>query len=263
MDSVRQDPAGGRSRVDSGTDVAAEAAAALLLDVRVRALARTEHAPLRVPRARRWACFLTIVLHVAIVAGLRIALRTPPVVSDQSVVQVDLIAAPKPAPPLPEPAPLPRAIARTTRHQPAAAAVPEAAAVAPAPVPEAAAPPEPRLFDREGSALVPGDLVEQMDRARPKPDFIAHDPVPSPLLQPRRPLKLRPNHFAQYWAGTDGMSAGKAMWRHVTFVKEFTAPWGGHYACAWILVVVACGDVPDKPWIPPQTWKPATELDER
>ena len=37
-----------------------------------------------------------------------------------------------------------------------------------------------------------------------RPDFIARDFSPSPILQPKRPLKVRPNHFAKYWAGPDG-----------------------------------------------------------
>ena len=117
--------------------------------------------------------------------------------------------------------------------------------------------PQPRLFNPDGSAAVPDDLASRIERERPRPDFITRQFEPSPLLQVRRPLKVRANHFTQYWAGTDGMPLHEAMWRHVTFTKEFTAPWGGRYACAWVLIFVACGDVPDKPWNPPQTWKPS------
>jgi len=120
-----------------------------------------------------------------------------------------------------------------------------------------------RLFNPDGSAMLPDDIAAQLDRARPQPDFIARRYEPSPILAAKRPIKVRPNHFAQYWAGTDGMPLHQALFRQLTVVKEFTAPWGGKYACAWILIVVACGDVPDKPWTPPVTWKPATEFDEQ
>jgi hypothetical protein len=212
---------------------------------------------------RRWAWFLAILLHLTVVVGLRIALRKPAARLHDSVVQVDLIdAAPVVEPPLPEPRPLPPPVARAP---PPARAPQVAHAVPAAPVPGAEIPALSglRLFTPDGSANVPDDLAARIDGARPRPDFIARQYEPSPLLQAKRPLKVRPNHFAQYWAGTDGMTAYDAMWRHVTFVREFSAPWGGRYACAWILIVVACGDVPDKPWTPPQTWKPATELDER
>jgi hypothetical protein len=59
------------------------------------------------------------------------------------------------------------------------------------------------------------------------------------------------------------MPLHESMWRYVTATKEFVAPWGGHYGCAWILILVACADIPDKPWNPPQTWQPATQLDEQ
>jgi hypothetical protein len=246
----------------AGETDATFAAAAWQRDVRLRALLHAPHGPHRLTRLRRWAWFLAILLHVVVVVGLRVALRKPvPHVRD-SVVQVDLVSAPVAEPPLPEPAPLP--------PPPVAQARPQSTPRVPRPVP--AAPPaaaegpalsELRLFTPDGSANVPDDLAARIDRARPRPDFIAREYLPSPLLQAKRPLKVRPNHFAQYWAGTDGMTAYDAMWRHVTFVKEFRAPWGGRFACAWVLIIVACGDVPEKPWTPPQAWKPATELDER
>jgi hypothetical protein len=142
---------------------------------------------------------------------------------------------------------------------------------APAPVAKPAPPPPPaptqaqalRLFDAAGSPIVPGDLAEQLDRAQPLPGYIARNITPSPLLQPKRPLKVRPNHFAQYWDDSDSLPLHDRMWRHVIVTRQFDVPWGGQWACTWVLIVVACADVPRKPWNPPQTWKPATELDER
>ena len=141
--------------------------------------------------------------------------------------------------------------------QPPTAAPPEAQQEAPPPAVD-----QLRLFNQDGSANVPDDLALQIEQARPKADFIARDFSPSPILQARRPLKVRPNHFAKDWVGTDGKPLHQQFFDSVTMVKEFTAPWGGRYGCAWILILVACADVPDKPWNPPTTWKPATEQDE-
>ena len=123
--------------------------------------------------------------------------------------------------------------------------------------------PEVRAYNPDASVNLPDDFAEQLDKSRPQPDFIPLRIAPSPLLAAKRPLKVRPNHFAQYWNGTDGMPLHESVWRYVTASKEFVAPWGGHYGCTWILILVACADIPDKAWNPPQTWKPATQLDER
>jgi hypothetical protein len=231
-------------------------------DVRVRARRRRSHEPGHASSRRHWAWLLAIAMHLTLVIALRQALRAPDT-ADSSVMQVHLIDLPSTEPALPEPVPIPpRVTSRpaTSRQQP----VPTTP-IAPFEPPAAAAldeQPTLRLFNPDGSAQLPDDFITQVDRARAQPDFIPRKYEPSPLLQAKRPLKVRPNHFARYWAGTDGMQLHEAMWQHLTVTKEFTAPWGGRYACAWILILVACGDVPDKPWNPPTTWKPATEQDE-
>jgi hypothetical protein len=206
---------------------------------------------------------LAIAVHLTLIVVLRVTLRGPVLpTGDETVMRVELIEPlPKTAPPQPEALP--------PEPTPSASVVPKIIApkIAPhvtqplRPTPEqqmsAEPAPQPRLFNPDGSAAVPDDLASRIERERPRPDFITRQFEPSPLLQVRRPLKVRANHFTQYWAGTDGMPLHEAMWRHVTFTKEFTAPWGGRYACAWVLILVACGDVPDKPWNPPQTWKPS------
>jgi hypothetical protein len=235
-------------------------AAAWRSDVRLRALDRQPDEPVRTSRLRRWAWLLAIAIHLFVVIGLRIALRRHDApAADIDVLQVELIDVPS-APPLPEPAPLPRA-PRTAPlvARPMPREIPRPIA------PSEAAPPavdELRLFNPDGSANVPDDLAAQIERARPKADFIARDYSPSPILQARRPLKVRPNHFAKVWAGTDGKPLHQQFFDSLIVVKEFTAPWGGHYGCAWLLIIVTCADVPDKPWNPPTTWQPATEQDE-
>jgi hypothetical protein len=234
-------------------------------EVRARARGRRSHAPDKPSPLRRWAWFCAIVLHLVLVAGLRLALWPQHVArSDADVMQIDLVDLPLPEPALPEPAPLPAPTLTQPKHL-LRASIPTAPASTPAiPAPAVAEPERPlRLFNADGSAALPDDIAAQLDRARPLPDFIPRKYEPSPLLAVKRPLKVRPNHFAQYWAGTDGMPLHEALMRHLIATKEFTTPWGGRYACAWILILVACGDVPDKPWNPPTTWKPATVLDEQ
>jgi hypothetical protein len=230
-------------------------------DVRVRARCRRPHEPDHASSLRRWAWLFAIVLHLTLVVALRQALNPPDsTAADLNVIQVQLFDLPETEPALPEPVPLPpRAIShvKTNRQRPVPSPSPP---LEPPPVLRNEAPL--RLFNPDGSAQLPDGFITQLDRSRPQPDFIPRKYEPSPLLQAKRPLKVRPNHFAQYWAGTDGMPLHEAMWRHLIVVKEFTAPWGGRYACAWILILVACGDVPDKAWSPPTTWKPATEEDE-
>jgi hypothetical protein len=251
-------------------------------DVRIRALARREHAPDDARRWRRAAWMVALALHVVLILALwRLSPLPAPSDEDQAII-VDLIESPpafprEPEPPVRAPAPSPPARPRARAPATAPAATPPAASAAvefapleyapigSAPIESAPLEPEsePRLFAPDGTALVPDDLASRIDRERrEKQGFIAAEPKPSPLFARKRPLKVRPNHFAQYWDGTDGMPLHDRIWRYVTATHEFTAPWGGRWQCAYVLMIVACADVPDKPWIPPQTWKPATELDE-
>jgi hypothetical protein len=229
-------------------------------DVRRRALARRSHVPVRPLRVRRLAWLVALALHLLLVVSLRVVLQRPlraPPAAD--VLRVDLVEpAPAEAPVSPPPplasVPAPRApIAQ--RPQPHAEPEP----LSNEPEPRA----QPRLFNPDGSVALPSDIDEQLERSRPRPDFIARRIEPSPLLMARRPLKVRPNHFAASWSGTDGQPLSQSIWQPLTFVTEFKAPWGGRYACGWILIFVACGDIPDKPWNPPQGWKPASVLDEQ
>lgn len=233
-------------------------------EVRRRARGRRSHATDHSSTLRRWAWLCAIALHLLLIVGLRLALRpTAPTMADVDVMQVDLVDSPLPEPALPEPAlpSPPPSIAPKQHSARATSQAPAQTPVAPPTVePELA---QLRLFNPDGSAMLPDDIAAQLDRARPQPDFIARRYEASPILAVKRPIKVRPNHFEQYWAGTDGMPLHEALFRQLTVAKEFTAPWGGKYACSWILILVACGDVPDKPWTPPTTWKPATEFDER
>lgn len=238
----------------------ARSAALWQSDVRVRALERRSHRPWWARRLRVFAWFAVLVAHVLGYVVLRQMPEMRPS-ERESFLQVELLDAAPAPPPMPEP--VPRSPKPLAAENPARAAprIPAPPAAAPA-APSVEAEP-PVLFNRDGSANVPDDLAEQLDRARPRPNFIPFVVEPSPILADKRPLKVRPNHFARYWNGTDGKPLHETVWKYVTATKEFDVPWGGRWACTLVLVVVACGDVPRKPWSPPQTWKPATELDER
>ena len=240
-----------------------QSAAAWRDAVREYALRRPVHAPTWPRDWRRWAWLCVLALHVLLFLALHVMRpAVPSPAPEGDVVTVDLIDAPLAEPALPQPESLPSRsepglrlrspIARARQPKPPTAEPP----VALEPTPEFHA------YNPDGSADIPADLAAQLDAAQPRPNFIPLKVAPSPILNPRRALKLRPNHFAQYWNGTDGMPLHESMWRYVTATKEFVAPWGGHYGCTWILILVACADIPDKPWNPPQVWKPATGLDE-
>ena len=244
---------------DAGCEDDLQSAAAWRDAVREQALTRPAHAPQLPQRWRRWGWLLALALHLLILAGLRSALREQQHPAEANVINVQLIDAPA-EPPMPVPTPAPMPIVQRPSPAPLRRPVVRSPAAPPV-VPDA--PPEFHAYNPDGSVDIPEDLAKQLDDAGPRPDFMPLKVAPSPVLNPRRPLKVGPNHFAQYWSGTDGMPLHESVWRYVTASKEFVTPWGGHYGCSWILILVACAEIPDKPWNPPQRWQPATQLDEQ
>jgi hypothetical protein len=240
-----------------------QSAAAWRDAVREYALTRPEHAPTWPRDWRRWAWLCVLALHVLLFLALRVMpSAVPSRAPEADVVTVDLIDASLAEPALPQPGSLPSPRSEPRLSSPIPRARQPKSTTAEPPV--ALEPtPEFHAYNPDGSVDIPGDLATQLDAAQPRPNFIPLKVAPSAILNPRRALKVRPNHFAQYWNGTDGMPLHESMWRYVTATKEFVTPWGGHYGCTWILILVACADVPDKPWNPPQVWKPATEFDEQ
>jgi len=232
--------------------------------VREHALTRAAHDPALPPRWRRWGWLLALALHLLILIGLRSTSRDPQHLPEANVITVEMIDA-RGEPPMPEPAVLPAHAAPPALVAPRPTMAPRRVPISRLPAAPVVAPEAPQFhaYNPDGSVDIPDDLASQLDNAGPRPDFIPLRVAPSPILNPRRPLKVRPNHFAQNWSGTDGMPLHESMWRYVTATKEFVTPWGGHYGCTWILILVACADIPDKPWNPPQTWQPATQLDEQ
>ncbi len=127
------------------------------------------------------------------------------------------------------------------------------------------------VYNPDGSLDVPKDLVEQIDAAQPKPNFIAQSVEPSPIMLPHRPLKIRPNHFDKDWVHPVRETLLEArinnlndLLRSASTSKEFTTPSGDKVVCSWILIMGGCqwGLPPPPGGRPMEPWKPATVLDE-
>jgi hypothetical protein len=258
--------------------------AAWRADVRERALARA--APQSAwPRWLRIGVLIAaLLLHVLLALWLRDLMR-PQFTADRDRILVTLIDAPLAEPPLPEPPVAPartvpsapprparsdasaaavRSIVRAQTRAPASATTATSAAVAPA-VPDL------RIYNTDGSLNVPKDLVEQIDAAQPKPNFIVQSVEPSPIMLPHRPLKIRPNYFANAWVHplTETALDSSLLWLNnlmdkASATKEFETPWGDKVVCKWVLTMGGClwGFPPPPGGRPKEPWKPATVLDE-
>ncbi len=249
-------------------------------DVRRRALKRATAAPYKLPRLL-WIGVLAAALLLHLLLGLWLRdLMRPQIVEDRDRILVTLIDAPPPEPPLPEPIALPRAAAPGTSAARTQAAAPSRSqtmaprAQATLPVSDTAATttqsvpstPQFRAYNPDGGLNVPKDLVEQIDAMRPKPNFIAKSIAPSPIMLPHRPLKIRPNHFDQYWRGAGWTlldDVSQFIDDNLVKKKIFNDSSGDQYECVWALIIVTCMDIPRKAWEPPpEKWKPASVLDE-
>jgi hypothetical protein len=227
-------------------------------DVRLRALARRAPEPFRVP-VWGWIGIAAAVLAIVLRIALQPQRITP---ADNSSMHIVLLDAPAPEPPLPQPAPLPARTAQIARR----IAPPSPASAPPAPVaePEESAPL--RLFNADGSVVLPRepqrvDSMTAMFAAPRLPESIA-------IMRHQRPLKVRPNHFAQNFRQPGGSALTDFVADHLTAKKEFTLPWGTHVECVGVSLFVAfvggCGwYTPYRYYVPIERWKPATELDEQ
>ncbi len=247
--------------------------------VRRRVLQRAAAAPRKLLPRALWvsALIAALLLHLLLGLWLRDLMR-PRFVEDRDRILVTLIDTSPPEPPLPEPVAPSRVAApgepaarpqpaRTDTIVPRAQRTPQTSALAATNEDKAQPAQRYRAYNTDGSLNIPKDLVEQIDAARPQPNFIARSVAPSPIMLPHRPLKIRPNHFDQYWRG-----AGWTLLDDVSqFVddnlvkkKIFTDSSGDKYECVWALVIVTCMDIPRNAWEPPpEKWKPASVLDER
>jgi hypothetical protein len=179
---------------------------------------------------------------------------------NETAIEIRLIdeAPPEPAEPVPVPMP-PKVIAPAgpaTRIQ-RPAAVEQTAASTPQPAPA----PNYRVFNPDGSVIIPPAGANQGMQA----SFVAKSTAGSPVMQHQRPLKVRPNHFAQNWqAPPDETLLGAFVREHLTSdTRQFMTPWGTLVKCGVVVLIAGCT------WGPPParesrpTWQPASALDEQ
>ena len=212
-----------------------------------------------------WALLVAVAVHLAIFIALRneIAQRGPSESTAISVQLIDLIPAPPPAseiPPDPVPAPMVHTAPRVLRERTPMSDPP---IIATPTVPAATTPPL-HLYNADGSLALPSN-------AAPRSDAIVARALDAPpvadntIMMHIRPLKVRPNHFDAQWAASHG---GNPMDRFIAdHLMKTTGvmrmPWGTRVQCAWIVIVAGCAWGPADYWHGDQSWKPATELDEK
>jgi hypothetical protein len=213
-----------------------------------------------------WALLVAIAAHIAIFIALRseIARRATVESTAISVQMIDLLPASPPAAEIPpEPVrapiahPMPRVMReRTPMSEPPIVAVPAA--------PPDTATPTLHLYNADGSLALPSNSA-------PRSDAIVARPLDAPpvadntIMAHIRPLKVRPNHFDAEWEASHG---GNPMDRFIAdHLMKTTGvmrlPWGTRVQCAWIVIVAGCAWGPADYWHGDQSWKPATELDEK
>ena len=218
--------------------------------------------PLR--RARIGVLLFVLLLHALLLIALRHAMHQPPLAQIEPL-QVRLIdEAASSEPPLPRPPPLP------TRAPPRVPSIARAQPrVAPAPAaPPATEPPPLHLFNPDGSIALPRDSAP--DSTAMTATFATPPPSDEALriMRHQRPLKVRPNHFAEKWRPANSGSAfTDFIADHLTFEQEFVLPWGTHVKCAEVFLFLAAGggcgwETPYRYYVPTEKWRPASALDE-
>lgn len=242
--------------------------------IRARALAHARAHETRGPLSLRIVAISTaILLHLIAALCLYLLMRPHPMI-DQDRIEVRLFDATPVEPALPEPPPSTRPPASVST----AAVVQRAPVATGNPAPPSVAPVEsmarPHVFNSDGSIDIPAEVADQTDAGQ-QPHFIPKSTEPSPLMMLKRPVKIRPNHFASAWKAPQNENLlGAALRKTAEFVdknlsveKEFDTPLGKIKCKAAFMIVMAgggCVDVPPKAYEPPaEKWKPATVLDEK
>ena len=213
-----------------------------------------------------WALLVAVVVHVAIFIALRdeIAQHRHAESTAISVQMIDLIPATPPAteiPPEPVPPPIARATTRVLRErtpmsEPPIVAIPAA--------PQDATTPALHLYNADGSLALPSNQTPRRDAVVAR--MLDAPPVADNTIMAHvRPLKVRPNHFDAEWEASHG---GNPMDRFIAdHLMKTTGvmrmPWGTRVQCAWIVIIAGCAWGPADYWHGDQSWKPATELDEK
>jgi len=222
----------------------------------------TRRAP-KPPRiVRIGALVLLLLVHAVLLIGLRDAMR-PKFTPDESAIEVLLIDAlqPEPPPPVPESAPR-RVMPQANMPKPMASQIDAAPTPSPEPEPDPSAP-NYRVFNTDGSLIIPPDTANQTGNPALQASFIPQSTASSPIMRHRRPLKVRPNHFAQNWrAAPDETLLGAFVREHLTADTQFMTPWGTLVKCGVVVFLGGCTWGPPPGWKPAQTWRPASALDE-
>lgn len=227
-------------------------------------------------RIVRIALIAAVVLHLLLAVALHDAMR-PAAVDEEPGMLVRILDAPPVEPPLPEPEAAVRQASREPVAPRAEPALPRVSTL-PVPVPQAEEP-APRdlsslhIYKADGSIDLPKDIAAAPE---PKPNFIGRSVEPSSLMTLKRPVKIRPNHFAGAWKAPQNENLLGATLRktsefideNLSVEKEFTLPWGAKVKCkASFMFVMAAGGCGwgygPKPYEPEQRWKPATVFDEK
>lgn len=231
-----------------------------------RVLARTRATQASWPRGiKLGAASLAVLAHLLLGLWLGDLMRTHPSM-DGDRIAVRLIETLPPEPALPEPPLAPPRIyppARVGRTR-APAATASSAPSAPASLPAL------HLYNPDGSIALPSANNDAMTASVAPDAFVAQAVARSKLMLPHRPLKIRPNHFANAWKGGGNVDLfdrlNELIDKNLTVKKEL---FGGAVKCqaTYLLVIAvgACGwGFPPPPGGRPiEHWKPATELDER
>jgi len=223
----------------------------------------------RAPREQSlpiWALLVAVAIHIAIFIALRIEIagRAEEKSTAIAVQMIDLIAAPPPAAEIPaEPVP-PPVVHRAPRVLREPTPMSEPPIFATPPAPSDATTPTLHLYNADGSLALP-------TAAAPRSDAIVARALDAPpvadnaIMTHIRPLKVRRNHFDAEWeASHGGNPLDRFIANHLTKSTDvIRLPWGTRIQCAWIVIVAGCAWGPPDYWHGDQSWKPATELDEK
>ncbi|QBB69687.1 hypothetical protein ELE36_04475 [Pseudolysobacter antarcticus] len=213
--------------------------------------------------ATRWltasAWLFTLLLHVWLLIALREGMRPLQLDGrDGAPIQVELIPVPIPPPAVVPLAvePLPRRTTAPTIHpvaptmdqrntsKPESAAKPSNMATPTVAIDA----PAMRFYNPDSSANIPKDLLAQVERSMPKPNFTAKEFVLPEFMQHKNPLHYLATDFEPTWVPINENLLDEFVRRNLTREVTFKTPWGGTIRCTWVFVMGACAGVPPAAW---------------
>jgi hypothetical protein len=233
-------------------------------EIRLHALAQLACKPAKPPRSVRIGVLVSLLLLLAgSLIGLRHAMQ-PKIPPRETAIEIVLIDESQPAPSPGRSPSAPKAMdgregPKVAAHPTAQRVEPPSTAVQTTSTTSEPASPVYRVFNPDGSVIIPPVGANQGMQA----SFVPQSTQASPIMRHQRPLKVRPNHFAQNWqAPPDETLLGAFVREHLTADTQFMTPWGTLVKCGVIVLVAGCAWGPPPVWQPTQTWRPATALDE-